>query len=251
MNIFVDNRLFITKTKNKGFGIFTNEFIPANTTIEISPVLKIKFENLRNKFKKIKIWCYDWNEKNSGLSNGFGPLYNHSFNPNVTMKYLKNKYFKFTTTKDIAKNEELFINYGSTWWNEPKTPEIKIKYSKENISNYIYISNLIKVKKNHFDNHVLQANENIKKGTVIEIARCLFFKTNKTKINKKNSLNEILFVQKNKNHILGFGYSNLYKINKNNFNVICYMKNKKLHFEAIENIKKGEILKISSKNVKN
>ena len=245
MNLFVDDRLFITKTKNKGFGIFTKENILPNTVIEISPAQILKNKNFITDLKKIKIWCYDWNQKAVGLSAGFGPLYNHNYNPNVAMSYLNNKYFKFTTTKEILKNEELFINYGSTWWKEPKEPEAKIEFSEKNIHKYIYISNLVKIKNNN--SYVLKASENIKKGTIVEISRCLFFKI---KIKNKNDLSEILFLQENKNYVLGFGYSNLYKINKKDFNIDCFIKNKKLHFIANQDIKKGQTLKISSKNIK-
>lgn len=249
MKIFVDNRLFLAKTQNKGFGIFTKEDIPPNTIVEISPVIKLKINDLKQEFKKIKIWCYDWNQKNVGLSSGFGPLYNHDWNPNIVMDYSKNQYFSFKTTKKIEKNEELTINYGSTWWKKNNYPENKIEYKESKLLSYLFINKSIELVKNHFSNHILKAKENISKGTILEISRCLFFKYKK--LNKSNCLNNHLYHLKNKNFVFGFGYANLYKTNLKNNNVKWYIKNKRLHFEAIENIKKGDVLKIASKYYKN
>ena len=247
MNAFVDQRLFLTETKNKGFGVFTKEEIPINTIIEISPVLKIKMNDLKNEFKKINIWCYNWNKRNVGLSNGFGPLYNHNWNPNVIMTYTKNQYFCFKTIRKINKNEELFISYGGTWWKEKNIPEPKVEFNQNKIHKYLYISNFIEIRKTKKGQHVLKAKNEIPQGTIVEIARCLYFPFKK--LRSKNILNKYLYNKKRKNKIFSFGYSNLYKTNENNFNIKCFTKNKKLHFETTRKIKKGELLKIKSKNL--
>jgi len=249
MKIFIDNKLFLAETKDKGFGIFTKEDILENTIVEISPVIKLKINDLKKEFKKIKIWCYDWNQKSVGLSSGFGPLYNHDWNPNVKMDYLKNQYFSFKTTKKIKKNEELTINYGSTWWKKTNHPENKIEYQESKLLNYLFVNKSVELIKNRFGNHILKAKENISKGTILEISRCLFFKYKK--LNKSNCLNKYFYHLKNNNFTFGFGYANLYKTNSKNNNVKWYIKNKRLHFEAKENIEKGDILKIASKYYKN
>lgn len=249
MKIFVDNRLFLAKTENKGFGIFTKDDIEKNTTIELSPALIINDKNFKGCLKKIKIWAYNWNKKNIGLSSGFGALYNHNYDPNVTMNYCFKKYFCFKTTKDIKKNEELFINYGRTWWDEPKYPETKIVYDENKIFEYLFINDSVELIKNHNGNHVLKAKENIKDKSIIEIARCLCFYKKEKHLNEKNTLNDY-FYQNENNLIFGFGYSNMYKINKSNFNINCYKKGKKLYFAACKNINKNELLKINSKYIK-
>jgi SET domain-containing protein len=57
---------------------------------------------------------------------GYGAMYNHSDNENVTyyMDRLTNKML-FFTIRDIAAGEELYVNYGDEWWStrnlKPKT----------------------------------------------------------------------------------------------------------------------------------
>jgi len=248
MKIFVDNRLFLAKTKNKGFGIFTKDNIEKDTTVELSPALIVHNKHFKGSLKKIKIWAYNWGKKNISLSSGFGALYNHNYNPNIKMNYCFNKYFCFKAIRNIIKNEELLINYGGTWWEESKTPEANIIYNENEILQYLFISDSIKLTKNRNGNHVLKAKENIKNKSFIEIARCLSFNKKDKHLNEKSILNNRFYHNKNK-LIFGFGYSNMYKIDKNNYNVDCYTKGKKLYFITCKDIEKNELIKIRSKYI--
>jgi hypothetical protein len=51
------------------------------------------------------------------LASGYAMLYNHSVNPNVSYHAeADSNILKFSTTRDIEPNEELFINYGTSYW---------------------------------------------------------------------------------------------------------------------------------------
>jgi len=47
-DIFIDKRLYISKSPLKGadWGVFSDSFIPKNTTIEVARTLKLKNEHL-------------------------------------------------------------------------------------------------------------------------------------------------------------------------------------------------------------
>jgi hypothetical protein len=47
---------------------------------------------------------------------GYGMLYNHSFDANITYYMRGESQVAFATTCDVAAGEELTINYGSNWW---------------------------------------------------------------------------------------------------------------------------------------
>lgn len=55
------------------------------------------------------------------LALGYGSLYNHSKSPNAKYQISKKeKTITFTVTRNIKKDEEIYINYKGS--NNPKTP---------------------------------------------------------------------------------------------------------------------------------
>jgi hypothetical protein len=52
---------------------------------------------------------------------GLGSFSNHSDIPNTDLKLSKDKnYASFYALKDIKKGEEIFVNYGKSWWDKRK-----------------------------------------------------------------------------------------------------------------------------------
>ena len=54
---------------------------------------------------------------NYGLVLGYGMVYNHQNNHNITYKYTDDKKFMvYKASKNIKSGNELFVNYGPNWW---------------------------------------------------------------------------------------------------------------------------------------
>ena len=111
--------LFIAPTEKRGRGVFTNETIPANTIIEISPVIVMSSED-RSTLDKTLLhdYIFEWGEDNSKccMSLGYVPIYNHASPSNCEYDMdFENDLIRIKTVRDIAAGEELFINYNGDW----------------------------------------------------------------------------------------------------------------------------------------
>ena len=70
-----------------------------------------------------EFYDYYWNlEGKHVLINGLGKYCNHDDNNNVypILKVTKEPFITFIATQDIEEGEELFCNYGKSWWNNMK-----------------------------------------------------------------------------------------------------------------------------------
>mgnify|MGYP001603891942 FL=1 len=111
--------LFVAPAKNKGRGVFTLEAIPADTVIEIAPVIVMSQEE-RTFLDKTLLhdYIFEWgNAKDQCcMALGYVPLYNHSYEANCDYEMdFDNKMISIKTMRDISAGEELMINYNGTW----------------------------------------------------------------------------------------------------------------------------------------
>ncbi len=111
--------LFIKKTSNMGKGVFSNKPIPANTIIEIAPVIVMPWtdkELLDKTFLYNYIFEWGYNKNACCMALGYIPMYNHTFNSNCdyVMDY-DNDTIEVKTMVDIGIDEQLFINYNGSW----------------------------------------------------------------------------------------------------------------------------------------
>jgi hypothetical protein len=109
--------LFIADSGKKGKGVYTAAAIPANTTIEISPVLVFsKQDRASIEGTLLYNYIFEWGNdcKQGALGMGYISMYNHSYNSNCVyeMDYEEN-IMTITTVKAIAAGEELQINYNA------------------------------------------------------------------------------------------------------------------------------------------
>lgn len=109
--------LFIASSGKKGKGVYTASPIPANTTIEISPVL-VFTEKDRGLIETTLLYNYifEWGNdcKQGALGMGYISMYNHSYNANCVYEMDYDEcVMTISTVKDIAAGEELFINYNA------------------------------------------------------------------------------------------------------------------------------------------
>ncbi len=116
--------LYIATTSNKGKGVFTKEKIIADEIIEISPVIVMeKADRIYLDKTKLHDYIFEWGEEKDTccMALGFIPMYNHSYTSNCQyfMDFEEEIIF-IKTVRDIAKGEELTINYNCDWDNEKK-----------------------------------------------------------------------------------------------------------------------------------
>ncbi len=109
--------LTVAYSPNKGRGVYTSENIPANTIIEISPVLVFPVKEVADAEKTLLFnYFFEWgvSTKKRALGMGYISMYNHSYNSNCDyeMDY-ENETITISTVKEIAAGEELFINYNA------------------------------------------------------------------------------------------------------------------------------------------
>lgn len=117
--------IYIGETANKGRGVFTDAEIPADTIIEVSPVIVMSFkERMLLDQTLLHDYIFEWQA--NGLEQccmalGYIPVYNHSYTSNCEyfMNY-DNDTIHIKTVRPIAAHEELTINYNGDW-NDEKT----------------------------------------------------------------------------------------------------------------------------------
>ena len=107
--------LYIKDSENRGRGVFTTQNIPANTVIEISPVIELTVKE-RKQIEGTKLYHYifEWGttKRKAAMALGYISMYNHSFKPNCEyeMDYEKQN-MTIRTLKAIKKGEELYFSY--------------------------------------------------------------------------------------------------------------------------------------------
>lgn len=120
----IKNYLFIKMSGKKGRGVFTSRPIPADVVIEDSPVIVMsEKERVLLDQTLLHDYIFEWgnDKKQCCMALGYVPVYNHSYQSNC--EYVMDfelQTIRVVTIRDIAKNEELTINYNGDWNNEEK-----------------------------------------------------------------------------------------------------------------------------------
>ena len=116
--------LYIEKSNGKGRGVFTKQNIPANTIIEISPVVVMSAEErILLDQTLLHDYIFEWGKdsKQCCMALGYVPVYNHSYQSNCEYEMdFENEIIKIKTIRLIKEREELFINYNGDWNNGKK-----------------------------------------------------------------------------------------------------------------------------------
>jgi SET domain-containing protein len=119
-----------------GYGVFAKEDIPRNTIIEVSPVFTFPkkildmsiylsmSEGIPPNELGIDQYAIYWNpmdkESLSAIMLGYLSIYNHS-NKNNSSFFIfdfSKRLVGVKTARDISKDEQLTVNYGSDWFNK-------------------------------------------------------------------------------------------------------------------------------------
>lgn len=110
-------KVYLAKSgiKNAGRGVFAEQDIKKNETIEICPVILVPKADMSNLTESILVTYFFYFGKKKerlAVALGFGSIYNHSYNPNATYKIkATEETINFVAIKNIKKNEEIMVNY--------------------------------------------------------------------------------------------------------------------------------------------
>ncbi len=119
--------LYLNKTSGKGRGVFTSKEIKPGMLLEESPVIVMPSGDRENIDKTLlHDYIFEWGEKNGEpmkccMALGWAPMYNHSYQSNC--EYYMNfeeDLIQIKAVREIAKDEELTINYNGDWNDEKK-----------------------------------------------------------------------------------------------------------------------------------
>jgi uncharacterized protein len=111
--------LIVDNTSEKGRGVFTTERIPANTIIEIAPVIVMQKADRENIDKTLlHDYIFEWGKEKDKCAMALGliPIYNHSYKSNCEYYMdFDDDLMMIKTVRVIKKGEELTINYNGDW----------------------------------------------------------------------------------------------------------------------------------------
>ncbi|MFN4286382.1 MAG: SET domain-containing protein-lysine N-methyltransferase [Lacibacter sp.] len=107
--------LYIAASPQRGRGIFTNMPIPAETVVEVAPVIVMSAAERRLLDQTLlHDYIFEWGEDLTGCAMALGwiALYNHA--PQSNCEYFmdfEEEIMFVKTVRAIAAGEELFVNY--------------------------------------------------------------------------------------------------------------------------------------------
>ena len=112
----------VRKSPIHRYGVFAKNDIKEGTIIEETPFLFLNTQDFSPE-AVINDYLFDSGNTNIDiLPLGCGGIYNHSDNENTTyFHYEKKEIMVIIAVRDIKKDEEIFLNYGSEWFHHRKT----------------------------------------------------------------------------------------------------------------------------------
>ena len=116
--------LTVAPSSKKGRGVYTTKNIPANTIVEISPVIVLNSKERKIvEATKLYNYIFEWGEikKQGCIALGYVSLYNHDYNANCDYEMdFEHQLITIRTVKTVKKGEELFVNYNAEPNNKTK-----------------------------------------------------------------------------------------------------------------------------------
>lgn len=105
--------IYLRRTRDKGYGVYARQPIPARTKIEEFPVLVVPATDMFNPHgtSLLAQYAFSWSAGKVAIALGYGSLYNHSYNPNARYDDIRPRKKVITAVRDIEPDEEITINY--------------------------------------------------------------------------------------------------------------------------------------------
>lgn len=119
--------LYIGNSDGRGRAVFTSVHIPADTIVEISPVIVMSGEERKLLDQTLlHDYIFEWGGKKDQptatgccMALGYVALYNHSYQSNCEYEMdFEEMMIRIKTVRNIEAGEELFINYNGNWNDE-------------------------------------------------------------------------------------------------------------------------------------
>ena len=111
--------LFVNETVGKGRGVFTRERIPANTVVELAPVIVMNsLDRVHLDKTLLHDYIFEWGKGKDKCAMALGliPIYNHSYKSNCEyFMDFEDDSIMVKTVRVIENGEELTINYNGDW----------------------------------------------------------------------------------------------------------------------------------------
>lgn len=113
--------LFVAYVEKRGRGVFTKEPIPAETVIEIAPVVAMPgADRLHLDKTLLHDYIFEWGDDHTDCAMALGwiSIYNHSYTSNCEyFMDFEDHTILIKTVREIDPGEELTINYNGEWDN--------------------------------------------------------------------------------------------------------------------------------------
>ena len=99
-----------------GRGVFALRDFDAREYVEVCPVINVLKDGIKDGgIIRDYVFSSDMSEEYSSVVLGYGMLYNHSDDPNLSW-FWHGGSMAFWSLRKIPAGSELFINYGKGWW---------------------------------------------------------------------------------------------------------------------------------------
>ena len=113
--ITMNNTLVLKKYPGMGRGVYSTIPIRRGAIVEVAPVIPLTIADWKSiKSTSLQTYVYDWegNGTSSAIALGYGGLYNHSDDPNMSFCLnVRRQWITFRATRDIPALEQLTIDY--------------------------------------------------------------------------------------------------------------------------------------------
>ena len=117
--VFNINRVEYSKKNNGSYVVLAKTQFAKGEIVEIAPIIFVGLET--KAVPRLKDYIFEINKSKGqyGIVLGYGSLYSHNENPNITFAYnSKNRQMYFFAAKTINAGAELTIDYGKDYWSE-------------------------------------------------------------------------------------------------------------------------------------
>ena len=117
------DKLYVRKSPLGGNGVYAARDIKKGEVLEFSPYIEDELDNFTG---VVRDYIFNKSPNRAIVAFGYSSMYNHADVPSADWNIEKNG-MKITANKNINKDDEIFISYGSSYWNtrnlEKKLPE--------------------------------------------------------------------------------------------------------------------------------
>jgi hypothetical protein len=96
-----------------GNGVYANKNFKKGDIVEVAPYLSVPDSSLNNSI--LSDYVFNMSHDKYALVLGTGSIYNHKDNPTVSTRY-SGDCMVYEALTDIDKDDEMYISYGSGWW---------------------------------------------------------------------------------------------------------------------------------------